>query len=173
MNVLVTYATFAGSTGGVAELVGETLAGDRDLDAEIKVDVRPVGEVTDVDGYEAVVVGTAIRAGQIHPDAMAFLEAHAGALSQIPVAYFVVCLTMREDTEENRCTVSGYLDAVHEKVPQVEPVSVALFPGALDYGKLPFFAKLLLKAMRAPEGDFRDWEAVQAWAAELRPKLLC
>ena len=51
-------------------------------------------------------------------------------------------------------------------------LAVGLFAGALDYKKLPLLLKLILKAMKTHEGDFRDWEEIHAWAAGLRPALL-
>jgi menaquinone-dependent protoporphyrinogen oxidase len=88
------------------------------------------------------------------------------------VAYFVVCLTMQEDTEEHRQEVGAYLDPVREKVPQIEPVDVGLFAGVLDMGKLPLPLKLVMRAMKAQPGDYRDWDAIRTWATALRPKLL-
>jgi menaquinone-dependent protoporphyrinogen oxidase len=161
-KILVAYATAAGSTGEVAEAIGETLR-----DENMVVDVRRAKGVTDVSGYRAVVVGTGIRAGQV-----AFLETHQEALSKVPVAYFVVCMTMKDDTEENRRTVAAYLNPVREKVPRVQPVDVGLFAGVVDYSKLPLPMKLIMKAMKKPEGDFRDWEVIRAWATGVRPVLL-
>jgi menaquinone-dependent protoporphyrinogen IX oxidase len=61
-----------------------------------------------------------------------------------------------------------------KKVPQVKPFSVGVFRGNLDYSKLDFISSLVMKLIwliykRAPEGDFRNWEAIQSWAASLRP----
>jgi menaquinone-dependent protoporphyrinogen oxidase len=160
-KLLVTYATGCGSTAEVAEAIGEELRAGRD------VDVRPVAEVSDLTDYGAVVLGSAIRAGRWLPEAMAFVEKHQEALNRVPVAYFIVCLTMREDTEENRSTAAAYLNAVREKAPQVRPVDVGLFAGALDSRELPFFMRPIVKAIHAPEGDFRDWDVIRAWAARV------
>lgn len=165
-RLLVAYATKAGATGEVAEFVAEVLGHD-----SADVDVMQAGEVTDVTPYKAVVLGTGVRIGQVYGDAVQFLERHQQKLTQVPVAFFIVCMTMREDTEENRCTVEGYLDAVREKVPQVEPVDVGLFAGELDYGKIRPPLKWVLKLMKQPEGDFRDWDAIRGWAEGLRPVL--
>jgi len=165
MKILVAYATKAGSTAGVAAEIGRVVESKGDC----KVDVHPVAKLKDVDGYDAVIIGSAIRAGKWLPEATKFVEKHRDALSQLPVAYFIVCLTMMEDTEENRRTVAAYLDPVCEVV---QPVDVGLFAGMMDYSKLPFILRLMMKKMKSPEGDFRDWEAIRAWAAGLCPALL-
>jgi len=163
-KVLVAYASRCGSTGGVAEAIGEVLC-----EGGVAADVRLAKDVTDLSGYQAVIVGSAIRMGAWLPEAMKFVETHQDVLSRIPVAYFAVCMTLEEDTEENRRTVAAYLDPIRERV---QPVDVGLFAGAMDYNKLPFIYRLIVKALKSPEGDFRDWDAIRAWAANARPALL-
>ncbi len=164
MRVLVAYATKAGSTAEVAAEIGRVIGGEGDC----AVDVRPVEQLEGIDGYDAVVVGSGIRAGRWLPEAMKFVESHRKALRRVPVALFAVCLTMREDTAENRSEVAAYLDPVCEVV---QPVEVGLFAGVMDYDALPLLLRLMVKKMGAPEGDFRDWEAVRAWASQASARL--
>ncbi len=49
----------------------------------------------------------------------------------------------------------------------IGPRDQRLFFGALDHHKLSFAERMMVKAVRAPEGDFRDWEAIEAWAASI------
>ena len=166
-KILVAYATAAGSTGEIAEAIGETLR-----DENTAVDVRRAKDVADVSGYRAVVVGSGVRATRVYAEAMAFLETHQQSLSRVPVAYFVVCMTMKDDTEENRRQAGTYLDQMRQQAPQVQPVDVGLFAGAMDYKRLPLPLRLMMKVMKRPEEDCRDWEAIRAWAAGVRPALL-
>ena len=56
--------------------------------------------------------------------------------------------------------------------PQVKPVGVGFFGGKLDYGSLNIFHMLfVMLIIQARPGDFRNWEAIRAWAASLRPAL--
>jgi len=166
-KILVAYASRAGSTGGVAGTIGEALC-----NGGATVDVRLAKDVTDVSAYRALVVGSAIYMGNWMSEAVKFVESHRDALSRVPVAYFTVCLTLKDDTDENRRTVAAYLDPVLEKVPEVEPVTVGLFAGALDYSKLSFLYRTIAKKMSGPEGDFRDWEAINAWAGQVHDRLI-
>ena len=148
----------------MAEAIGQVLC-----EAGAAVDVRLAKEVTDLSPYRAVVVGSGIRVGKWLPEAVQFVERYQEALSRVPVAYFLVCLTLKEDTEENRRTVAAYLDPVRDLV---QPVDVGLFAGVMDYAKLPFILRLMMKMMKAPEGDFRNWEAIRAWAGQAHDRLI-
>ncbi|UCH64236.1 MAG: flavodoxin domain-containing protein [Fidelibacterota bacterium] len=165
-RILVAYASRAGSTGEVAETIGRVMC-----DKGLEVDVCLAKDVTDLSPYRAIVVGSAIYMGKWMRDAATFVEKRREVLSQIPIAYFTVCLTMKDDTEENRRTVTAYLDPVREQAPEVQPMAVGLFAGRLDSRKLPFLYRMIAKAIGEAEADYRDWEAIRTWAGELVPLL--
>ena len=158
-RVLVTYATKAGSTGEVAEAIGQVLC-----EGGVAVDVKPVKEVGDVSGYGGVVVGSAIRMGRWLPEAINFVEAHTAALGSMPVAYFQVSGFLKEDTPENRQEAATYLGTVRALAA---PVSEGLFAGKMDYSKLSFFDRTIAKMVGSVEGDWRDWDAIRTWAGDL------
>ena len=166
-RVLITYASRCGSTGGVAEAMGQVLCG---MDAS--VDVRLVGSVNDLSPYHAVIVGSAIRMSKWLPEAAFFVKNNQDILGRLPTAYFMVCLTMKDDTAENRSKVMAYLDPVRKAAPKIQPRAVGLFPGTVNFSKLSFFYKMILKAKGVAEGDYRDWSAVKTWASTVAPTLL-
>jgi menaquinone-dependent protoporphyrinogen oxidase len=165
-KVLVTYASYAGSTGEVAESIGQTLC-DRGATA----DVLPVKQVSSLDTYTAVVVGGAIYMGRWLSGATQFVQTHRDALSRMPTAYFLVCGTLQEDTQENRRTVAAYLDPLCASAPEIAPVDVGLFAGRIDTTRVSPLYRMVIKALGTQEGDFRDWDAVRGWAASVYPNL--
>ncbi len=162
-RILVAYASRCGSTAEVAEAIGQVLC-----DAGMPVDVHPVKKVGDLGKYGAVILGTAIRAGQPLPEAVKFAQRNQQVLAQLPVAYFNVGAALVDDTPENR-------EQAHQALAPLravrEPLSEGLFAGKVDPARLPFIWRMLLSAMKTPVGDFRNWEAIRAWATEAAPSL--
>lgn len=116
-----------------------------------------------------MVLGSAIRAGNLLPEITGFVHTHKDELRKVPTAYFIVCMVLRENTEEKRKTANSYLDPLRT---EVTPVDVGLFTGKMDYSKLSFLETFIIKyIVKMPEGDLRDWKQINDWAANLLPKL--
>lgn len=158
-KILVAYASKCGSTAEVADVIGQVL---REQGAS--VDVHPVDKVADISEYQAIVVGSAVRMGKCLSEAKEFVQIHKQALQQKPSAYFAVCLSLHEDTDEKRQEAEHYLDALRELA---EPQATAVFAGKMDFNKLSFLDRMIVKMVKSPEGDFRPWEVIRAWAASL------
>ena len=163
-RILVAYASRAGSTAEAAEAIGRVL---RDRGA--KVDVQPVKDLHGVSGYDALVLGSAVWIGKPLPEAVRFAAAHRDALARVPVAYFILCDTLKEDTPANREIAQRYVEPLL-KIKQ--PVTLGLFAGARDLSKVhPLLRWFLMRVIRLAEGDWRDWERIRAWAADLPARL--
>jgi menaquinone-dependent protoporphyrinogen oxidase len=168
-KLLVTYATRTGFTAGVAQAIGKTLA-----EGGASVDILPVQEVQNPAPYHAVVVGSAIQGKRWLPEAMQFVQAHQAELSCKPFAAFLVCMTLAMSKGESyRPFVAEFLVPVRALV---KPLGEGLFAGGLDIAKIPSFGDRLKFRLSVlfgvwSEGDHRDWDAIVAWAASLRPLL--
>ncbi len=165
-TVLVAYASKAGSTREVAEFIGKVLN-----ESGIAADVRPAKEVKNLDVYRAVILGSAVRMGKTLPAAMNFVRKFRSTLSQKPTAYFVVCMTLKDDTPENRATVDAYLNPLREVH---KPVSAGLFAGRFELARLEQPFRWMLsrdKSGAMTEGDWRDWDVIRAWVHDITPRL--
>ncbi len=164
-KILVTYASRAGSTAGVAETIAKTLS-----EAGLEAIVQPMSTVKDLTGYHAVVAGSAIRGGKWLPEGMQFLQSYQSDLTKIPVATFCVCITLGMKNADK------YLDGIKSWMAPtralVRPVSEGYFAGSLDFKKLPFAISTLGMRLAVlfgifPKGDQRDWQKINAWAETL------
>jgi menaquinone-dependent protoporphyrinogen oxidase len=157
-DVLIAYASKHGSTEQVARRVAEVLRAHG-----LATTVKQAGEVTDLDGARAVVLGGSIYMGRWHRDARGFLTHHADALDDIPFAVFA--LGPGKNTEHDFEQSRKQLDHALAKEPELEPRAVTVFGGVVrpDQLRFPF--------NHMPAVDIRDWPTIHAWAAEL-PALL-
>lgn len=162
-TILVAYATRYGSTAEVAEAVGDEL---RKAGAE--VDVQPIDDIQGLSRYQAVIIGSPIYMGKWLPEAQVFVERHQQHLRGIPVAYFAVGLTVAGGTPDAIRKAEASMGQVRMLV---NPVDIGIFPGRLESSRLSVADRAITKLIRAKTGDFRDWEAVRAWAQALRPKI--
>lgn len=160
-RLLVAYATRAGSTAEIAEFIGKVL---REAGAE--VDVLPLKQVRNLSGYSGAILGSAIRMGRVLPELVKFVRTHATALSQMPLIYFNVNMTLMDDTPENRAIVDSYFNPLRAIC---EPLRVGAFAGRMDYSRLGWLLRFVFSKNKEqiPEGDWINWESIRAWTLEV------
>jgi menaquinone-dependent protoporphyrinogen oxidase len=181
-RVLVAYASRCGTTGEVADAIAGVLC-----DKGAACDVRLVREVDDLASYDAAVIGSAARMAKWLPEAVQLIGKNKEALSTKPVAYFVTGTQMvpeqpqldvkgpppkDETMEQRQKRVKAYLDPVLRKYPEVKPVDIGAFAGALYFDRLKRAEKAMMKGAGFIEGDWRNFERIRAWAGEISPALL-
>lgn len=154
--VLVTYATRAGSTAEIAAVLGETLA-----ERGFRVDVKPVARVASLDGYQAVILGSAIRMGSWLPEVVKFIQTHQNALNTLPTALFTVHMLNAADDETSRAARAAYTAPVRALLPNAPET---FFTGLMDFSRLSFLDRFIASMAKAVESDQRDWEKIRAWA---------
>lgn len=166
-NILIAYGTKAGSTAEIAEYMGELF---REMGAS--VDVLPVEQVQEVTPYCAVLVGTATRVGKPLTSVQEFVTRFAYELEPRAVAYFVVGITMCDDTPEHRVQAEAVLEPLRRIK---EPCGEGLFAGKVEYATIEQPWRRLVShdvETQLPEGDWRDWNAIRAWTHELALKFM-
>ncbi len=170
-KILIAYASQFGTTGEVAETIGKVLC-----QAGNTVEIKWVKNVKDLNDYDAVIIGSPIRYDRWMPEAAEFVKANQKILQQLPVVYFFTCLVLHKLNAKGDLQAKKYSDKLQALVPQVKPISIRGFAGVLDYSKMGFFSRLIMKVILfnkgVKEGDYRDWDAISAWAKETQLKLI-
>ncbi len=160
MRVLVATASKHGSTTEIARTIGASLT-FRGIDT----DVRPIGDVSTLDGYDAVVLGSAIYMGHWLEPAKRFVTAHASDLTARPVWLFSSGpLGDPANPAGDPADVVALLEATHAREHRT-------FPGSLWKDQLGIAERAMVAAVRAPEGDFRPWAEIDAWAGSIATEL--
>ncbi|MGZ4466268.1 MAG: flavodoxin domain-containing protein [Nocardioides sp.] len=165
MTTLVAHASKYGATRGIAERIGEVIAA-----TGREVQVLPVDEVHDAASYDAFVIGGAAYRGAWMPAATTFVRGHVDLLASRPVWLF-----SSGPLGDPLPDVDVEPREFRQLEDAVAPVDVAVFAGALDPARLGLADRLVRRVPAGrrllPEGDFRDWPAVEQWAREIAERL--
>jgi menaquinone-dependent protoporphyrinogen oxidase len=160
MRVLVTAASKYGATAEIAQAIAEVL-GDRGLEPT----VVPPEQVEGVDGYDAVVLGSAVYAGHWLKPARELVSRRGGALAERPVWLFSSGpVGDPPKPDEDPVDVAEILTATGAREHRV-------FAGKLVRRQLSFPDRAIVSALRVPEGDFRDRAEISRWAAGIADAL--
>ena len=162
-RILVAYAPRKGSTAGIAQAVGKQL-----VSAGHTVDVAEMKTVTTVEGYNAVIIGAPMYMGSIVQDAGKFVGRSRDQLTKLPVAAFAVGMAPASNDAKK---VEESMKALHASLAPLKPLPATMFAGKLDPTKLSFIQRKMTEFVKSPTGDFRDWNAIAAWARELPKKM--
>ena len=176
MKVLVAYASKYGSTKGIAEFIGEKLQL-----RGIHADVQEVGAVDDSGVYDAFVIGSAAYMQHWLKEAKQFVSQNRSVLRSRPVWLFSSGPVGKEAKDPKgrdykEISVPKEIDEFRE---MINPRDHRVFFGVLDpsrlTGPIAFGYKMvrLSKSAREvlPEGDFRDWNEIEAWATGIAQEL--
>jgi menaquinone-dependent protoporphyrinogen oxidase len=161
MKILVAYASKHGSTEGIAEAIADRLREKGDDATAIDVT-----DVADLHGIDAVVLGSAVYAGSWRDEAVEFAHRNREALAVMPIWLFSSGPLGEQVVDDEKQPKQ-----LAQLSTELEPRDHRVFFGALDKSKLSFGERMMVKAVRAPDGDYRDWDAIRAWADEIAASL--
>jgi menaquinone-dependent protoporphyrinogen oxidase len=164
-KVLVAYATKYGATAGIAERIGQVLQ-----EAGLAVDLKRVDQAGDPTAYQAVVLGSAVYIGRWRKEAAKYLQAHEKTLAQRPVWLFNSGPLGEGDAAELAGDL-GFPKGLRPIADRIRPREIVVFHGAVDLDKLNPLERWMFKNVKSPVGDFRDWDAIDAWAAGIAEAL--
>lgn len=162
-RVLVAYASKRGSTEEIARAVADTLS-----QAGLAVDCVPAGKVSDVEPYDAVVLGSAVYIKRWRGDARRFLRKHAAALERRPFWVFSSGPTGDPDDID-----PAWLEPprIVEKVERLGAREHVVFGGSLPAEPRGRIERTMVERTPPEHRDLRDWEQIRAWAAAVASAL--
>jgi menaquinone-dependent protoporphyrinogen oxidase len=163
MKTVVVYASKYGSTKGVAEFIAEKLR-----QQGTRAEAQQVDVVHNPADYDAFVIGSGVYMVHWLKEATEFVMQNRTVLASRPVWLFssgpLGSDASTNDPKLEPKEIAKFRDAINPRDHRV-------FFGALDSSKLGFAHRMTRKlpAARAmlPEGDFRDWKDIEAWASSI------
>lgn len=161
MKVLVTATSKHGSTREIADGIAEELRA-----AGLNVDMCDASSVTSLDSYDAVVIGSAIYMGGWMPEAKRMVERLGPRLRSLPVWLFSSG-PLGSDAPQpagDPAQVPGLIEQTNARGHRV-------FTGRLDRDSLGFFERMIARMAHAPDGDFRDWDAIRDWVRAIATEM--
>jgi menaquinone-dependent protoporphyrinogen oxidase len=161
MKVLVCAASKYGATSEIAQAVADVLA-----ERGCEVTVLPPEKVGAVEEFDAVVLGSAVYMGQWMKPARELAQRSADALAARPVWLFSSGpVGEPAKPADNPVDITKILQATGGRDHQI-------FTGKLIRKHLSFPDRAMASALRAQEGDFRNWAQIKDWATGIADALL-
>lgn len=157
MNVLIAVASRHGSTRKIADVIAQELRASGHM-----VDVRNADEATGMGTYDAAILGSAVYMGAWMPEARQFIDRNREKLAEVPVWLFSSGPLGQDNPQPQ-----GDPAHLHELLQETHARGHQTFIGNLDKSKLGFGERVIAKAVKAPFGDYRDWDAIRGWARDV------
>jgi menaquinone-dependent protoporphyrinogen oxidase len=161
MNVLVSVASKHGATAEIARSIAETLAL-----RGLKVTAQSPEEVSAVEHFDAVVLGSAVYTGHWMKSARSLASELSGRTHEQPVWLF-----SSGPVGDPPRPAENAVD-IADLVAQIKPVEHRIFAGRIDKSALGLGERAIVSALRVPVGDYRDWNEISAWAQAIADRLV-
>ncbi|OGN87029.1 MAG: hypothetical protein A2158_06085 [Chloroflexi bacterium RBG_13_46_14] len=168
-KVLVAYGSRYGGTREIAEKIGDVLKQEN-----LEVDVLSADRAGDPAQYDGVIIGSAVYIGQWRKEAANYLIKNEARITGKPLWLFSSGPTGEGDPVE---LMKGwrYPKKLEPVINRLKPRDNAIFGGVAKESDLNFLFRFMLSRVKAPLGDFRNWDIITDWAkkiaGELKPKV--
>ncbi len=166
-RVLVAYASRHGSTEQIADAIATELARH-----DLEVDCRVAGEVSTLDGYDAVVLGSAVYARRWQASARHFLRRHREALPDRALWVFSSG-PVGEPRPEDEAKEAAWLEPprIVSAVERLGAREHVVFGGRVPQQPHNFMERSMVRNTPPEFADRRDWEEIADWAASIARSL--
>jgi len=161
MRVLVTAASRHGATAEIATMIGLALT-----EAGLEAEVKPLAGLDGVAGYSAVVLGSGVYVGRWLPEATEFVRRHIAELGARPVWLF-----SSGPTGDAELTPEHDPVGITDLAASIRARGHRVFRGRLEQGRLGFMERFMIRAVKAPVGDFRNPSEITGWGREIAAEL--
>ena len=160
MKVLVVTASKHGATKEIGAVIADELRKEG-FDAS---SVEP-GDVTSLDGVDAVVLGSAVYMTQWMESARNFISHYGDQLRTMPLWAFSSGLS--------GVPVGNVQDPrrIGPTLLSINPIDHQVFKGRMEMPELALRERSVARLGNAPEGDFREWERIRTWAQQIAADL--
>lgn len=163
MRILIGHASRQGATAEIAERIAEIFRRISD-----EVDVLPMKEAKSVEGYDGVVLGSAIHNQAWLPEASDFLYRQSGNLAGTPIWLFSVGMSAGLPAPLRGPGRRAQEKRIAQAFPvEVRPRSHRVFSGVGSPDLLPRWGRFLFRAAGGRFGDYRDWAGIEEWAQSI------
>jgi menaquinone-dependent protoporphyrinogen oxidase len=157
MKYLIGFISKTGTTEEIARRIGQILA-----ERGAEIDVKPIASISDIAGYDRIVLGSPVNAMKVLPEFNVFLNEKIVGRG-VPVDLFIVSYLFEKGRKMLRKAILKDKERLRVLV---KPESLEIFAGRLP-GPLPGAARFFFGTARDLPLDLRDWAKIEAWAHQL------
>ena len=153
-RILIAYGTKHGATEEIAQAIAEEIerAGN-------DVDCVRAEQVSGIDSYDAVVLGSAVYMGRWRAPARKLLKREAKALSSRPLWMFSSGPVGQPDPS------FAAPPGIEKRAERLGARGHVVFGGRMPVEPANFIERSMVDKCKPELRDLRDWGAVRAWAA--------
>ncbi len=162
MRVLVSPASKHGGTAEIGRRIARVLR-----DSGVDVDVTQPEDVHDLTPYAGFVIGSALYMGSWLPAAAHLVDEHRDALRRKPTWLFSSGPLGEAKPED-----PIHPEALDELMAASSAREHRLFSGRLELARLGRRDRFIARWVGAEDGDYREWDDIDAWTRSIAEVLL-